>query len=54
MLFIRRLSSEWVAQSALAEEETCPEPVRGVEIPIEERLAVADSLRESMRALAKE
>ena len=50
---LRRLSFEWISAAAAAEDEGAPAPWAAEEVTSDERVAVGDSLRDSIRAMAK-
>ena len=52
-IYIKRLSELWVRQLAQSEDEGAPAPWSAEVVTSDERVAVGDSLRDSIRAMAK-
>lgn len=53
IVMLRQLSSQWVAQAQQAEEHDCPSPWADEVVTEEEKRAVAGSLREAIRGMAR-
>ncbi len=53
LTLMRRLSMEWIAAAQAAEDPTCPPPWDGEVVSDEEKRAVANSLRNQLRGMAR-
>lgn len=50
---LRRLSVQWIVEAQRAEDPDCPPPWDGETITAEEKRAVATSLRDTLRGMAR-